>query len=186
MARAYRNRSVLLIALAASFCRSADRPRIAFVDLLETLPAAERRAAIPIDVAVHIDLVGPGGDPRPAIVMATPARVIWSTRLPLRARLETAIMLVDDGHGLKSASAAARIGISDNRRYDQLAIVALDSSSATSHTWQPVSIDLGSYAGWQWSVFYRPWEKTWRLIFSADGESGGRIAWARPIVGQKR
>lgn len=90
-------------------------------------------------------------------------------------------MLADDGHGLQSGSATARIGISDDRRYEQLANISLDGS-ARPRAWQTVSIDLGGYSGWQWSLFYRPWERTWRLIFSADGERGGHIAWARPIV----
>lgn len=95
-------------------------------------------------------------------------------------------MLVDDGHGPRSAGATARIGISDDRRYDQLAKVTLDASGTQSRAWQPVVIDLGAYSGWQWSLFYRPWERTWRLIFSADATPGGMIAWARPVITGKR
>ena len=91
-------------------------------------------------------------------------------------------MLVDDGHGLRSAGATARIGISDDRRYDQLAKITLGASGTQSRAWQSVVIDLGAYSGWQWSLFYRPWERTWRVIFSADGELGGHIAWARPVI----
>lgn len=188
MARAYRNRSVCLVALAAAFCGPSDSAQghsPPFVDLLETLPTAERRAALPIDVAIEGDLVGPAGDIRPAVVMAAPARVIWSTRLPWRAKLETAVILVDDGHGARSGSAVARIGISDDRRYDQLATIPLDGS-ALPRAWQTVSIDLHAYSGWQWSLFYRPWERTWRLIFSADAAPAGTIAWARPIVSEGR
>lgn len=185
MARAYANRSVLLIALALCACRPAGPspggPPIAYVDLLETLPSAERRARPPVDTAIRVDLVGPSGDLRPAIVTSTPARVTWSTRLPSRARLETAILLADDGRGARSASATARIGISDDRRYEQLANIPLDGAAQT-RVWQTVTVDLGAYSGWQWSLFYRPWERTWRLIFSADGEPGGHLAWARPLI----
>ena len=107
MARAYRNRSVLLIVLAAAACGpidSAPAP-VAFVDLLDALPAAERRAALPVENAIRVDIVGPAGDIRPSIITTAPARVIWSTRLPSRARLETAVVLADDGHGAISASA---------------------------------------------------------------------------------
>lgn len=184
MARAYRNRSVLLIAFVATAC--TPKPSVEIVDLMKTLPSAERRSTRPIAEAVRADLIGPPGDPRPSIVTATPARVIWSSRLPSRARLETAVMLVDDGHGLRSAGATARIGISDDRRYDQLAKVTLDASGTPSRAWQPVVIDLGAYSGWQWSLFYRPWERTWRLVFSADATPGGTIAWARPVITGKR
>ena len=177
MTRAYRNRTVLLVALALLASRCAGRSPVAFVDLIESLPAAERRAALPVDTAIRVDIVGPAGDIRPSIVTQAPARVIWSTRLPSRARLETAvILLADDGHG-----ATARIGISDDRRYDELASIALDGA-ALPRTWRTVTIDLGAYSGWQWSLFYRPWERTWRLVFNADGPGGAHVAWARPMV----
>jgi hypothetical protein len=185
MARAYANRSVLLIALAASACGRLDSaqgrpPPVAFVDLLETLPSAERRARPPIETAIRVDLIGPPGDLRPAIVTSTPARVTWSTRLPPRPRLDTAVVLMDDRHGARSGNAAARIGISDDRRYEQLANISLDGA-ASPRAWQAVTIDLGGYSGWQWSLFYRPSERVWKIVFGADGESG-QIAWARPVV----
>ena len=177
---------VLLIALAISACSRADSaqnrpPHI--VDLLEALPSAERRARPPVDTAIRIDLAGPSGDLRPAIVTSMPARVTWSTRLPSRARLETAVLLADDSHGAQSASATARIGISDDRRYEQLASIPLDGA-AKPRVWQAVTVDLSAYSGWQWSLFYRPWERAWKIVFGADGEAGGQIAWARPLIRQ--
>ena len=120
MARAYRSRW--------PSCSRLPRPRagrqrsaVAFVDLLESLPAAERRAAPPIDNAIHVDLTGPSGDLRPSIVTSAPARVIWSTRFPSRARLDTAVMLVDRAPGVPSAGAAAgwHLGRSVLRTTDQ-------------------------------------------------------------------
>ena len=174
--------SVVLVALAAACGRSAERTPVEFVDLLNTLPSAERRSLRPVEEAVRADLIGPAGDIRPAIVTDAPARVIWSVRLPSRARLETAVALIPGASEQTGAGAAARIGISDDRRYDQLVAITLDGQVAQSRTWQPVSIDLGDYSGWQWSLFYRPWERTWRLIFSADATPGGTIAWARPVI----
>lgn len=180
MARAYRNRTVLVAALVAAACGSANRPTVAFVDLVAALPTAERRAALPADTAIRVDIVGPAGDIRPSIMTSAPARIIWATLLPSRARLETAVILVDDGHGAVSASGTARIGISDDRRYVELARIPLDGG-ALPRSWRTVSIDLGAYSGWQWSLFYRPWERTWRIIFNADGPSA-RIAWAQPMI----
>jgi hypothetical protein len=179
MARAYRTRTLLVATLVVSACRTADRPAVAFVDLLDILPTAERRAARDIDLAVRADLAGPAGDLRPSLVTDAPARVIFSTRLPSRARLDTAVALVAGADGQIGPGATARIGISDDRRYEPLATIALAQSPPA---WQTVSIDLGPYSGWQWSLFYRPWERTWRLIFSADAVPGGTIAWARPVI----
>ena len=136
---------------------------------------------MPVDTAIRVDFIGPRGDIRPSITTSAPARIIWSTRLPSRARLETAVLLADDGHGALSASATARIGISDDRRYDELANIALDGA-ALPRAWRNVTIDLGAYSGWQWSLFYRPWERTWRIVFSADGGNAAHVAWARPMV----
>lgn len=182
MARAYRTRTILLFALALAYCRSGARTSIAFVDLLDSLPSAERRAARDVDVSVRADLSGPAGDLRPSIVTEAPARVIFSSRLPTRARLETAVALVANGDGQLGPGATARIGISDDRRYEALVTIPLDSATSQPRAWHTVSIDLGAYSGWQWSLFYRPWERTWRLIFSADAMPGGTIAWARPVV----
>jgi hypothetical protein len=91
-------------------------------------------------------------------------------------------VLTGDDHGAPGGSATARIGISDDRRYEQLANIPLDAGAARA--WQPVTIDLGGYSGWQWSLFYRPWERNWKIVFGADGE-GGRIAWARPVIRSK-
>ena len=149
------------------------------------IAGAERRAALPVDIAIRVDIVGPAGDIRPSIVTQAPARVIWSTRLPSRARLETAVALVANGDGQLGPGATARIGISDNRRYEALVTIPLDSATSQPRAWHTVSIDLGAYSGWQWSLFYRPWERTWRLIFSADAMPGGTIAWARPMIQRK-
>ena len=39
--------------------------------------------------------------------------------------------------------------------------------------------DLSAYAGWQWSLFYRPEAQLWRLVLSTDALAGvpGRGVW---------
>ena len=45
--------------------------------------------------------------------------------------------------------------------------------------WTDLRADLSAYAGWQWSIFYRPERRRWRLVLSTDAVSGvpGRGVW---------
>jgi hypothetical protein len=56
-----------------------------------------------------------------------------------------------------------------------------------------VSIDLSAYGGFKWSLFYRPREKTWRIIFNTTimrlgrpVEATDRLFWGRPSIDQAR
>ena len=143
------------------------------------LPQAEQRSGGPLGATIRVGSAGPAGDDRVALLTTAPVRIIWTGRLPERAWIETALMLVD------GAGATARVGISDNRVYEALAWIDLKPANGAP-VWQPLHVDLRRYAGWQWSVFYRPSETEWRLIFSADATPGGTIAWARPIIKRER
>jgi hypothetical protein len=150
-------------------------------DLIARLPDAERRAAGPLDEWIRAGAAGPANDRRVALLLTAPARVTWTGRLPERAWIETAVMLTD------GAGATARIGISDNRLYEGLARIELKPPADGNAAWQqPLRVDLGKYAGWQWSLFYRPSSIEWRLVFAADATPGGTIAWARPVIKRRR
>jgi hypothetical protein len=146
------------------------------------MPGAERRAVLPVDEAIRVDVAGAGGDLRPSIVMAAPARLTWSLRFPPRSHLRTAVALVPDARGAAGAGATARIGLSDGRSYDAVLTVKLDPAAPDGSAWRPIDLDLRAYSGWQWSLFYRPSEITWLMNFSVDATPAGTIAWARPVI----
>jgi len=114
--------------------------------------------------------------------MHAPARVIWLVRLPAHSHIHTAVALAPEPDGSVGAGVTARVGISDERSYDQLFLLKLTADPSGAVVWRDVDIDLGAYAGWQWSVFYRPSEITWRINFSADLAPSGTLAWARPSI----
>lgn len=155
------------------------------IDLLAELPRAERRAPGEVDQRIRPDVVGAGGNSRMALVMLAPARVIWSVRLPTRPRIHTAVALAPDPGGSMGGGVTARVGISDGRSYDQPFLLKVTPDPSGAVVWRDVDIDLGTYAGWQWSLFYRPSETTWRINFSADLAPGGTLAWARPSIDRK-
>jgi len=182
-ARSYRKVfPAILFACAGAACTATPDAEVILEarDLIARLSDAERRAAGPLDEWVRAGAAGPSDDRRVALLTTAPARVIWTGRLPERAWIETAVLLAD------GAGATARIGISDLRLYEGLARIELGPAGGSEPAWQPVHVDLGQYAGWQWSLFYRPSSIEWRLVFSADATPGGTIAWARPVIKRRR
>jgi hypothetical protein len=184
LARHYR-KGILLILLAWCSAACDRRPESRVVleadDLIARLPSAEQRSARALEESIRVESAGPPSDRRVALVTVAPVRVIWTARLPERAWIDTAVMLT------AGSGATARIGVSDLRLYEGLTRIELKASAGgMPDAWHDVRVDLHRYAGWQWSVFYRPSETEWRLIFSADATPEGTIAWARPMIKRER
>lgn len=70
--------------------------------------------------------------------------------------------------------------MSDARIYEELAAVTVTAGGG----WSTMTADLSAYAGWKFSLFYRPDERTWRVNLSADAIGGapGRVAWGVPEI----
>lgn len=177
---------MLVAAIAAtSACGSSGGAAVEAIRLIDEVPV-ERRAGSPVEDAIRIEDAGSGADRARAIRMRAPTRVIWSIRMPLHARLRTAVALVPDHAnptGPLGAGVTIRIGIADKRSYEELARVLVLPPSAGAPFWQPIDVDLGAYRGWQWSLFYRPGDTPWRFNFSVDAIPGaGTMAWREPII----
>jgi hypothetical protein len=163
---------------AACESRAGTRVVLEADDLIARLPSAEQRSARALEDSIRVEAAGPAEDRRVALVTVAPSRILWTGPLPPRAWIETSLLLA------AGSGATARIGISDNRLYEELARIEVRASGAAA--WRDVRVDLGRYSGWQWSVFYRPSEIEWRLIFNADATPEGTIAWARPMIKRER
>jgi hypothetical protein len=153
----------------------AGTPAVKRVDLLAAISRAEKR---PAGEAVNTTIVTLEGQTEAAVEVPATSRVVWHERLPDRAVLTTAVgvssSLGDTGHG----KAVFRIGISDERTYEELR--ATEVRLESKPRWQPVSVDLSKYGGFQWSLFYRPRQTTWRVVFNMIGRSAVR---PRPLTG---
>jgi hypothetical protein len=171
---------LLAVLVLPSACRR-ERAVPAAVDLLAELPRSERRAALPVDDAIAVTHVGAGTDVQPALMTAAPARVTFSVALPPRPRLVTAVAMAPDAEGRFGAGARARIAIAD-RVHEQLFARDITPPASGALEWHPVEVDLSAYHGWQWSLFYRPTGKVWRLVLSADATPGGTLVWRRPVI----
>jgi hypothetical protein len=104
-----------------------------------------------------------------------PGRIVWQLRLPRRGVFHTLVAL--DG----PASVRVRVGISDDRVYEERARARL---TADRRDWTSLDVDLSPYAGWKWSLFYRPDRIAWRVVLSADAIDGvpGRVVWGVPVI----
>ncbi len=115
---------------------------------------------------------------RPSIVMPVPARAIWSLALPRRGVFRAFVTLATDGH--PSTSVRFRMGVSDDRVYEGLATCELQGEPG----WTELRADLSAFAGFKWSLFYRPDRVTWRVVLSTDaiGALPARAVWGSPEV----
>jgi hypothetical protein len=164
----------VMLALVCAACGGG--PSASSIDLVGALPSAEKHALGLPDEAIRATVVSRDQIERPAIVTGAPSRVLFPIRLPARARFHTAISLVA-GTGV-----TIRVGISDNRSYDELQKLLVAPSTTGAVPWHTLDIDLAPYSGFQWSLFYRPGNMTWRLVFNADATPGGRVAWLEPKI----
>ena len=178
-------RPLIVLALTAGLLGTATCGGSApcCIDLLNELPRAQvRPATLPADALV-IAGATVGGSIRRSLSAPAPSRVIFRLRIPTRASLTTALAIENPGAATDSGI-IFRLGISDGRTYEQLLDTTIRSNESVA--WRPVTIDLSSYAGWQWSLFYHPSSIEWQVVLNtyADGPNGAllRGLWAAPAI----
>jgi hypothetical protein len=149
-------------------CRASPPPEsIAVVDFIRELDRAERR---PASYAAATAMAG--GVPLPAITGPAPGRLTWTLAMPRRGQFRAHVAAF-------GAPVHVRIGVSDDRVYERVAEAALQPGAA----WTPVGADLSAYAGWKFSLFYRPEGRKWRIVLSADAPAGpAGVAWGMPEI----
>jgi hypothetical protein len=167
---------VLLSASVA--CGGRSDPSIRVLDFVHDFPRAEKRpGASAFEVAEHtLSSVR-----RATIAAAVPSRIIFTTRVPARGRLQTSLAVLPDANTSDEGAARFRIGISDGRIYEPLASSLIAVGDTKRSGWTALVVDMSLYGGRQWSVFYRPDRKTWQLILNADQVTGNtRALWGAP------
>ena len=159
-----------------SGCRPADRTApLTVVDLLREFDQAEQRPS----AAFRLVTYASGGVTRPAIAAPSPGRVIWQLPFPREAIFRTFVAL--DRSSAPPAAIRFRVGVSDDRIYEGLTETVLEPDAGG---WTELRADLSAYAGWKWSLFYRPDRVRWRLVLSADAAGGlpGAGLWGSPEI----
>jgi hypothetical protein len=168
----------LVVALLLGGCRSSPpAASVPVVDLLREMDGAEQRPP----GAFRLTEYRREGVSRPAIAAAVPSRLTVRLPLPRRGVFHAFVGLADAPAGHDPVGARLRVGVSDDRTYDALGELVLVPGA---HGWIEVRTDLSAYAGWKWSVFYRPERTVWRVVLAADAVAAGpaTVLWAEPAI----
>jgi hypothetical protein len=150
--------AVLVFALASC---AAGRETIRIVDLVHECRAPRCARRDRLGSSTTSPRVDPGRRSD-----NLPSRLVFTLPIPRRSTFRTAIAL----GGADPASIQFRIGVSDDRIYE--ALVDRTLTSADVNRWTDIQTDLSAYAGWKWSLFYRPERQRWRLVLNTDVVTG--------------
>ena len=168
---------MVFLIVSAGCLHSRATPPVAAVDLIREFDSADKRPPVGSSVAIHeID-----GITRPAIVVPVPSRMTWPLSLPRDGVFRAFVASRPAGDPPAASAVRLRVGISDHRIYEGLSEVML---TPDDRKWTELRADLSAYAGWQWSLFYRPDRIAWRLVLAADatGAAPAIAMWASPEV----
>jgi hypothetical protein len=146
------------------------------VDLVHEFDRADKRPPVGFSITER-DV---NGTPRAVIAAPVPSRLTLALPLPRHGVLH-ARAAVEIPPGAVAPAVRLRIGVSDQRIYEGVTEIVLPSGPGR---WTDVRADLASYAGWKWSLFYRPDRITWRVVLAVDALAGGSatVLWAAPEI----
>jgi hypothetical protein len=165
---------IFCVTLPAACGAPARQPALPVIDLIKAFDSAEKRPPSGFSIAARLvrDVA------RPSILAPVPSRLTMPLRLPRRAALRVALAVEPAD---PSATVRFRVGISDDRIYEALDEFAV---SGDRRNWLEVRTDLSAYAGFQWSLFYRPDSIVWRLVLATDPADGAaaRAIWGAPAI----
>jgi hypothetical protein len=148
-----------------------------YIDLLLSSDAAVKRPPPNRPDLFVVQDVVLAGQPKRALIVPQPSRVTWKVNVPAHAVLTGGAGIMPSPSGAAAGASRLYIGISDGRSFTGLLDEGLPLASAVAGgVWLPIRVDLASYGGWQWSVFYRPWEITWDVIFNVNGQGPATVA----------
>jgi len=166
----------LLVVLTG--CRSSSPAApVVVVDLVREMDNADKRPPGALTVTeFHRD-----GVSRPAISAAVPSRLTVPLPFPHHGVFLASVARAAAPAGTHPGGARLRVGVSDDRTYEQLFALVL---SPDARGWTDLRVDLSAYAGWKWSLFYRPDRIVWRLVLAADAidTTPPTVLWGEPRI----
>lgn len=163
-----------MVVILCSGCRHVDQASVTAVNLIREVDRAEKRPPIGFEISTReID-----GQSRPSIVVPVPSRLTILLPLPRHGVLRALASLDPTA---TQVPVRLRVGVSDDRIYERLTDV--DLPPGNPH-WIAVQTDLSAYAGWKWSLFYRPERIVWHVVLAADATGGtqSRALWGLPEI----
>jgi hypothetical protein len=179
--------AVLLI-FALGIWWSVRTTVVSNIELLDTLDRAERR---PVGAAFPVTPVTVHGESHRAVLVPGGSRITWEVRLPRRAVLHVLVGLKEEAWSIEGDGVLFRIGIGEGRiPYEELVNRVVNPyGRSEDRRWIPLTVDLGPYSGFKWSLFYHPGQLLWRLVFNTNAGLPGSVdtrgdmpVWGEPRI----
>ena len=151
------NRAVLAVAAAVvllglGWWLFSRGPRVAAIDLVGQLEAAEKRPQGGTFEVVDADL---NGETRRAIHTPPPTRITWKVRVPDDAWLNVAVGLKPEAWEAEGNGVLFLVGVSDGHTFDPLFTQHVNPfGNPGDRKWIPVWVDLSAYAGEEIDVIF--------------------------------
>jgi len=168
----------LVVAILLCGCRSSTPlAPVRVVDLIHEMDRADKRPAGGFAIAMQqVD-----GVARPPIAATVPSRLTLALPLPRHGVFHAFVTLADGPAVAMAAPVRLRVGVSDHRTYEGVTELIL---APGTRTWIDLRADLSAYAGWKWSLFYRPDRITWRIVLAADATENVPVTvlWGAPEI----
>ena len=143
-----------------------DRTLVPVTNLLDTIAQAERR---PFGAAFDVVPVTLQGETHAAVATPGASRITWELRLPDRAVLQVLVALKQEAWTTEGDGVLFRVGIAEGRTHeDLLTRVVNPYAQPDDRRWIPLTIDLGPYSGFKWSLFYHPRDLIWRIVLNTN------------------
>ncbi len=116
-----------------------------------------------------------------AIAAVVPSRLTVTLPLPRHGVFHGFAVLGEVPAGQRTAGVRLRVGVSDHRIYEGLTDLVLTPGD---RAWKELHADLAAYAGWKWSLFYRPETISWSVVLAADAVDGvpATVLWGAPEI----
>ena len=169
--------ALILIAVPLTGASGCARhgSQVVAIDLMKLLGQADLRPPNTFTISEHSCAEGR----RPGVQIPPVSRGTWTLSFPERATLAAFAAV----QGTEAASAEFRVGMSDDRVYETLHTQVV-SAADCARGWTELRVDLSRYAGRQFSLFYRPDRKKWKLILGVNTRAGAPDAafWGAPRI----
>lgn len=166
----------LAVPLSILGCDRQMDHRVRAIDLLKQLGNAEKR---PVNGVFELVAHGCGDGRHLSLAVPASSRLTWSTKFPDGGVFTSRVAVA----GPPGASALFRVGVSDDRVYEQLETRTVTTDECR-RAWTPIEVNLKQYTGWKFSIFYQPRRRTWRLVLGVNAGSVApdRAYWGAPQI----
>lgn len=176
---------VLLCVGLAGWWLFASRPGGLVVSLIDLYPDAEKRSTLDSDEAFAVLDVTLNGETERAILAHASSRLRFlAVTLPEDAWLHVAIGVQEEAWtSPQSDGVLFRVGVADDRDYEELVSQHLDPASNPGHRrWVQLAIDLSRYGGEQVDLVFN----TNASLPGADNRELDLAVWGRPEIRTRR